>query len=86
MFSRVLIAFVIVSVAAVGFGEESEDIPEPASFRSILIRDLTKYFAPQYGDDIAVDYQLFRDGPTITGVAYPKYYLWPPSARPARSG
>ena len=76
MFSRVLIAFVILSVAAVGFGEQSEDTPEPASFRSVLIRDLTKYFAPQYGEDIGVDYQLFRDGPTITGVSYPKYYLW----------
>src|ERR1043166_5303751 len=76
MLSRLLIAFVIVSVAAVGFGEQSEDIPDPASFRPILIRDLTKYFVSQYGKDSAVDYQLFRDGPTVTGIAYSKYYLW----------
>jgi hypothetical protein len=77
MFSRTLIVIsLLVAAVAAGFGEESEDIPDAASFRPFLIRDLTKYFAQQYGDGIGVDYQLFRDGPTITGVAYPKYYMW----------
>jgi hypothetical protein len=79
MFSRTVIAaFVVIALGVAALGEQSisEDIPEPASFRSFLIHDLTKYFAPQYGADITVDYQLLRDGPTITGISYPKYYLW----------
>ena len=72
MFSRTVIAaFVVIALGVAALGEQSisEDIPEPASFRSFLIHDLTKYFAPQYGADITVDYQLLRDGPTITGIS-----------------
>ena len=77
MLARTLIVtFLVGAAVGLGFGEEPEDIPDARSFRSFLIRDLTKYFAPQYGDGITLEYQLFRDGPTITGVAYPKYYLW----------
>jgi hypothetical protein len=28
------------------------------------------------GKPVAVEYELLRDGPTQSGVAYPKFYVW----------
>ena len=52
------------------------NVPSTNDFRPFLIRDLTAYLKPTYGDKLTVDYELLRDGPTQSGVAYPKFYLW----------
>jgi hypothetical protein len=52
------------------------NVPSTNDFRPFLIRDLTAYLKPNHGDKLTVDYELLRDGPTQSGVAYPKFYLW----------
>lgn len=52
------------------------NVPSTNDFRPFLIRDLTDYLKPTLGDKLTVDYQLLRDGPTQSGVAYPKFYVW----------
>lgn len=43
---------------------------------SIIGRDLTAYFSQRGGSRAQVSYEYLRSGPTITGIAYPKYYVW----------
>jgi hypothetical protein len=52
------------------------NVPSANDFRPFLIRDLTAYLKPAHGDGLTVNYELLRDGPTQTGIAYPKFYLW----------
>ena len=52
------------------------NVPSQADFDRFLQRDLTAYFRKAAGKPVTVRYELLRDGPTQTGVAYPKYYLW----------
>lgn len=42
-----------------------------------LHRGLLEYFQSTVAPSAtAVEYQLLRDQPTITGIAFPKWYLW----------
>src|SRR5688572_3012456 len=52
------------------------NVPEPKNFRAFLVRDLTTHLKRRFGDRITVDYEMLREGPTQSGVAYPKFYLW----------
>jgi hypothetical protein len=52
------------------------NVPSTNDFRPFLIRALTAFLTPTHGDKLTVDYELLRDGPTQSGVAYPKFYLW----------
>lgn len=53
------------------------NVPAGADFDRIMRRDLEAYFAGTSARPIAaLDYQLLRDGPTQSGLAYPKYYVW----------
>jgi hypothetical protein len=45
-------------------------------FDRYLRRDLESYFRLKNGNPVAVEYELLRDGPTQTGIAYPKFYVW----------
>ena len=49
--------------------------PKKNEFDSLLKRDLEKYFTDIYGL-VTVKWEFLRDGPTQSGVSYPKYYLW----------
>ncbi|MFO1457762.1 MAG: hypothetical protein U1G08_00015 [Verrucomicrobiota bacterium] len=60
----------------VAVGHVAANDPGTHVFRAFLIRDLTAYLKPIHGDKLALDYELLRDGPTQSGLAYPKYYLW----------
>jgi hypothetical protein len=51
------------------------NVPRGAFFDEYLKRDLKNYFCGESKDCI-VTYELLRDGPTQTGISYPKYYLW----------
>jgi len=43
---------------------------------SILTRDLNAYFRTRQGQPVLLHYTYLRSGPTITGIAFPKYYVW----------
>ena len=51
------------------------NIPDKNKFDSLLKRDLEKYFLTLYGP-VTVKWEFLREGPTQSGVSYPKYYLW----------
>jgi hypothetical protein len=51
------------------------NVPEEKDFNRLLERDLKKFFSAS-GKDVEVKYEFLRNGPTQSGVAYPKYYLW----------
>ena len=50
--------------------------PARGDFERLLKRDLTAYFLPNPSEGAEVEYEFLRDGPTQSGVSYPKYYLW----------
>ena len=52
------------------------NVPSTNDFRPFLIRDLTAYLKPTLGEKLTVEYELLRNEPTQSGVAYPKFYLW----------
>jgi hypothetical protein len=52
------------------------NVPEAADFDNFRLRDLEAYFTKQTGQAFQVKFELLREGPTQTGVAYPKFYLW----------
>lgn len=54
------------------------NVPDKNSFNNLLERDLRVYFARtlKKHDLLRVEYNLLREGPTQTGIAYPKFYLW----------
>ncbi|UTM21763.1 hypothetical protein [Dyadobacter chenhuakuii] len=51
------------------------NIPDQLQFDSLLKRDLEKYFSTK-SKQVVVKWEFLREGPTQSGVAYPKYYLW----------
>lgn len=50
--------------------------PDEKDFNVVLKRDLENYFKAKYQSQISIKYEFLRDGPTQSGVSYPKYYLW----------
>jgi hypothetical protein len=53
------------------------NVPPPGDFDRILHRDLEAYFGSKgAGGHVSVEYELLRQGPTQSGVAYPKFYAW----------
>jgi hypothetical protein len=52
------------------------NVPAPADFERFLKRDLVSYFAQARKKNLPVDFELLRDGPTQSGVSYPKFYVW----------
>lgn len=50
--------------------------PGEESFDALLSRDLVAYFASRGLTDPEIGYELLRRGPTQSGVAFPKFYLW----------
>ncbi len=58
--------------------------PPKSDFDALLQRDLTKYFAGGSGKGATVQYELLRQGPTQSGISYPKYYLWVKVSRSGR--
>jgi len=52
------------------------NVPESVDFANLLIRDLKSYFGTDDTAAVQITYEMLRDGPTQTGIAYPKFYLW----------
>jgi hypothetical protein len=61
------------------------NVPDAKDFRPFLIRDLAAHLKPALGDAVTVDYDLLRDTPTQTGIAYPKFYVWVTATKPDKS-
>jgi hypothetical protein len=52
------------------------NVPAPTDFDRLMRRDLESYFGTMVDKPVVVEYELLRDGPTQSGVAYPKFYVW----------
>lgn len=52
------------------------NIPSDRNFEAFLTRDLEEYFKKTVGRHVIVKYEFLRNGPTQSGVSFPKYYLW----------
>ena len=52
------------------------NVPSAEAFEPLLRRDLLAFFARADASVTSVEFKLLRNGPTQSGVAYPKYYLW----------
>lgn len=52
------------------------NVPPEGEFDRLLRRDLGAYFCSNQHSDCTVQYEMLRDGPTQSGVAYPKFYVW----------
>ncbi len=53
------------------------NVPDRGDFDRILHRDLESYFANDRKEaGVSVAFEFLREGPTQTGIAFPKYYLW----------
>ena len=52
------------------------NVPDEKDFAAFLKRDLEKYFKDSLHKSVTVEYELLRNGPTQSGIAYPKFYAW----------
>ena len=52
------------------------NVPDEKDFDSFLRRDLASYFKELKKKSVVVEYQLLRTGPTQSGTAFPKFYVW----------
>lgn len=51
------------------------NVPAPEEFAALMKRDVKAYLESE-GHRANPKITLLRDGPTQTGIAYPKYYVW----------
>ena len=63
------------AISEIGRSHIEANVPRGKLFDEYLRRDLKRHFC-EGAKDCKVDYELLREGPTQTGIAYPKYYLW----------
>ena len=52
------------------------NVPGQPDFDKFLNRDVKRYLTARYKQTTTVRYEMLRDGPTQTGIAYPKFYIW----------
>ena len=52
------------------------NVPDEKDFDSFLKRDLESHFKELKKKSVVVEYQLLRSGPTQSGTAFPKFYIW----------
>ena len=52
------------------------NVPDEKDFDAILKRDITAYVTDKDDKGISVTVELLRNGPTQSGVALPKFYVW----------
>lgn len=66
----------LLSIQLTGCGHIEANVPDDGNFGPFLVRDLKSYFESTSKKPIHVEYDLLRDFPTQTGIAFPKYYAW----------
>jgi hypothetical protein len=52
------------------------NVPDASQFSRLLERDLNAYFKTRGVRNPNSRFELLRQGPTQSGIAYPKFYLW----------
>src|SRR4051812_28383236 len=52
------------------------NVPDEKDFDNLFKRDLAAYFKELKKKDVSVEYELLRNGPTQSGIAFPKFYAW----------
>jgi hypothetical protein len=52
------------------------NVPPQDDFNRLLQRDIEAYFRSKSHPNYNVRYEMLRDGPTQSGIAYPKFYVW----------
>jgi hypothetical protein len=52
------------------------NVPDKRVFDKFLKRDLQQYFKASKRKTVKIEYELLREGPTQSGIAYPKFYAW----------
>ena len=70
------VAVVTTSCNLVASSHIDANVPKGNDFDQFLKRDLEVFFTGSMGKQVTVDCELLRKGPTQSGVAYPKYYVW----------
>jgi hypothetical protein len=77
-----LVLWLVIAIAPYLFMSKMREshiganVPDQTQFSIILTRDLNSYFSQKLGSQANVEYQLLRDQPTQSGVAFPKFYAW----------
>jgi hypothetical protein len=51
------------------------NVPTSQNFDNYMKRDLASFLC-EGAESCRVEYSLLREGPTQTGIAYPKFYVW----------
>lgn len=88
-FKSFFFSILILVISFISVGAQTDDpfaamrqshidanVPDKKDFDTILKRDITKYLTDPSDKGINVVIELLRDGPTQSGVAFPKYYCW----------
>ena len=80
----VIVAVFVFPLAAFGLDDNllseiqlspiEANVPSAERFEKLLLRGLGVYFGNRAGTKL--EYEMLRDGPTQSGVSYPKFYLW----------
>ncbi len=65
-----------IVVAKIRGSHIESNAPSTSDFDAILARDLAAWFARRQGRPAVARFELLRRGPTQSGAAYPKYYVW----------
>jgi hypothetical protein len=86
IFQRLIPLMVLTIITANAYGQNvwesiadshiKANVPDEKDFRNFLIRDLQSYFKDMLKKTVRAEYELLRDAPTQSGVAYPKFYAW----------
>jgi hypothetical protein len=84
MFQRLIPLLILTIITANAYGQKESisdshikaNVPDEKDFRNFLIRDLQSYFKDTLKKTVRAEYELLRDAPTQSGVAYPKFYAW----------
>ena len=63
-------------IESIGKSHIEANVPDRQHFDEYLKRDLAAYFKKTMGKNVSVEYELLRNGPTQTGIAFPKFYAW----------
>ena len=62
-------------LAGVAESHINANVPADQDFDAYMKRDLASFLCKE-AQGCRVEYSLLREGPTQTGIAYPKYYVW----------
>lgn len=66
----------VYATQPIGVSILKNNVPDLEQFEQAMTRDLQSHFSELFKANVVVSHELLRDGPTQTGVAHPKFYLW----------